>query len=207
MVDGSAGTLVDAGGGVASAWNDSSGNGHNFAAAGAARPTIISSGLNSKPTCRFTVAQFFTATFQSPVPGTTGSYFWFVLKTPTVAGARVVNAGADADQAIFNATGVIRDFCGTAGPISPALGGSFVFMEVFRSNTATDYCAIAGVAGTLGTAGNGPATSTILTLNAGPAGVNAGDMELAEGAQWLGPDPGATKRAAMKAYVLAKWGV
>lgn len=56
-------SLIDAGGGTASAWNDKSGNGNNAAQAVAlAQPTIHVSGLGAKPAATFGGSQFMSGT-------------------------------------------------------------------------------------------------------------------------------------------------
>jgi hypothetical protein len=210
MVDGSAGTLVDAGGGVASAWNDSSGNSRNFSAAGAARPSIIASGLNSKTTCRFSTANFMTANYLSPTPGTQASYFFGIIKLVTLnVSSRLLTMGGGGVSAFYaSAANQYNDFNGAGVPSTGLVSaGTWYRFECQRSNSGTDYIQFAGTATpTVGNAGNAVADSSNITLNADLAGTNAGNAEYAELFQWLGI-PTAPQRAALAAYSLAKWGV
>lgn len=203
-----AGTLVDAGGGVASAWNDSSGNSVNFSFASGHRPTINATSLNGKTTVAFSTSQYGgVASYVTPAPGTQFSYFFFIFKVPTVIAGRILSFNAVSSSAIYIPVTAISDFNGGAGASSNnVVANTWYRLEVLRSNSATDYVTLNGVGNTLANAGNN--AGTLLSLNADPGGSVSGDANYAEAFSWRGASPPTTaQRNALAAYSLAKWGV
>jgi len=86
--DGTASTIVDAGGGVASSASDTSGHGVNLTWASGARPAIHLTGLNGKPTLAHSTSQFGgNAAYVMPAPGTTLTYGFAIARcVSTVTG-------------------------------------------------------------------------------------------------------------------------
>lgn len=206
-LDGSAGSLVDAGGGVASSWADSSGNALTATFAVGQRPTINAAGKNGKTTASFSALQFGgNASFAGPAPGTTLSYFFAIARPISVPDPAVLVCNGTNNVYTTNMK-ALTDNNGLAGAISPIMNpGTWYRIEILRTNSASDYIALNGTTGTLGSAGNNAGTGYYLNgTNTGGALAN---WEYAEIFQWTGATaPDATKRAALAAYSSSKWAV
>lgn len=204
-IDGVTSTIIDAGGGLASAASDASGHGVDAAFATGHRPSIIASGLNGKRTLRFTSSQYGgNSSFVSPAPGTTASYFFAVVKSTTATGGTlIINTGSN--NIYWGAGPTVSDFNGGSGGSSSSLSaGTWGVLEILRSNQATDYVQIGGVTGTAGNAGN--TANTGWSLNANSGGGIGSDDEFATVFQWLGT-PSPTQRAQLRAWANSVWGV
>jgi hypothetical protein len=211
-LDASAGTLTDAGGGVCSQWADSS-TGHtavNFTFSGAQRPTIISGGLNAKNTLRFSTSQRGgNASFVTPAPGTTPSYFCAIAKEIVIQNPGIIcsrGSSGTVSNTYFNGA-VMLDANPTPGPMSAAnlTANTWHRIEWLESNSASNYCEINGSAGSLGNAGNNTCTGVYLNSNY-DGSLGYGNWEFAEIFQWHGV-PSAPQRATLAAYFSSKWGV
>jgi len=209
-VDASAGTLVDAGGGLASSWTDSSGNGVNFTFGAGQRPTIATSFLNSKTVARFDATTFGSAAYTSPTPGTQASYLFAVFRlVSNIPSSRLLSLGsASGASAIYVSAGPsINDYNGLVGGFTNNLTlGTWYRLEVYRSNSASDYVQANGAGASVNPCGNTAQVGNIITLNGDAGGGNNGNADIAEFFEWIGT-PTAPQRAQLAAYSLAKWGV
>jgi len=204
-LDGSAGTLVDAGAGVCSQWSDSSGAAIHFTFSGAARPLIIAGGRNGKDTLRFTPAQTGgNATFAAPAPGTTPSYFFAIAKPVTLPSPGVILGRGPGNNTYIAGADSLQDANPSPGPIStPLIANTWYRIEWLETNQPTDFVQTNGLpGGSINNAGN--ASSLGVYLNATAGGAANGNWEYAEIFQWFGVPTGA-QRADLAAYALAKW--
>jgi hypothetical protein len=205
-LDGSAGTLVDAGAGLCSQWTDSSGSGVNFTFAGAARPAIITGGLNSKATLRFSTTNYGgNAGFATPAPGTTPSYWFAIAKEITIQAPGVLCSRGASANTYTEAGGKLVDTNPSGVGFSNVLtANTWYRFEWIESNQASDYVQNNGGGSATGNAGNTAGVG--IYLNATSAGAFPGNWEIAEIFQWFG-DPSAPQRSQLALYSLAKWGV
>lgn len=204
-IDGVTSTIIDAGGGLASSASDASGHAIDATFTSTHRPSIISSGLNSKRTLRFTSSQYGgNSSYVAPAPGTTASYFFAVVKAATATnGTLVINTGSN--NIYWGAGPTVQDFNGAGGGGSSVLtAGTWGVLEILRSNQGTDYVQFGGVTGTAGNAGN--TANTGWSLNANSGGGLGSDNEFATVFQWLGT-PTPTQRAQLRAWANSVWGV
>jgi hypothetical protein len=150
-------SLVDGGGGVASAWNDKTSNAYNLTAEGS--PTIVDSGLNSRLAARFSSGSS-QAFDRASTPATAQPFTVAVIAKSTVA-ATVTSRSLFATYTDFNLAnyGQPNDFismyAGDTAIEGTTTSGAWHLAE-FTFNGASCRIAVDGAQEATGSAGTRP---------------------------------------------------
>jgi len=183
-------------------WRDQSGNGRDFAAAGGQQPTFnpSDSSLGGRPT--FTgngTTNVFVSTYIVPLPGTTPTYYWAIIKqVSNAASAAVLGCTNHGIYTGALASPGMQQVAGVLGPANNGAAiGSWVCMEAQFNNATTDFLRLGATEVTGAAAGtNGGAVLCLFALN---GGANFGNYAIAE-IFAMNAAPTAAQRAAFRAY-------
>jgi len=170
------GDVLTLNGSTVSSWTDQSGNGFNGTSAAATNePTFnATGGPNSTPSVLFDGVDNYVsnAVLNLPAPGTTPTFYWAVLRQVTWTGNdRLWGAGADAASLSVldhmpSGTPYISQLNGGFPGVNPnnaLILNTYKRIEVYFSNTTSDYIKVATTTQTTAAAANAdPAAGFVL---------------------------------------------
>lgn len=194
-------------------WDDQTGNGHHLIqlTAGNQPAYGAATGPNGRPGLTFVAAsneRMVDSTLDLDPPGTNPTFFWWIA-SPTTWGAnrRLFSSGAVANRLMLyqrTATpSVSQNNTSDANSIAWTLG-AFARLEVYFSNSVSDYIKIAGTTVTGANAGNGdPAAG--FRLCSDHVGSNCISAVVSEGFVYRGT-PTAAQLTQLDAYATGLYG-
>lgn len=185
---------------TSSGWADQSGNGNNYAQANAAKQPLIILGLGGKPALSWDgVDDSFVSSLSLPAPGTTPHSVFAVFRQNNWTTNTWLFGNSASGTSIFKASAspLIFGRLNGSGPSNGgAVLGSWVEMELFRSNSASDTYKL-GATTTTGSAGNFTTTGSQIGSDSGAA---FGTLDLLALAFVRGAVPAATRAAVRLFY-------
>lgn len=178
----------------------------------AARPTYNASELNSKGVLTFdsSAQTMLFASLDVPAPGTTPSWFCFVLRQSTwTSGDRIYSSSGSTTFSIRQA-GVSPEISvnnGVAGPVNAGAPiNTWTRVQVLLNNSTTDYIKAGSAAASTGTnTGNGNPTSGTTALGSNGAGAGFWGGKMAIVLRTAG-EPNAGEKTFIDAWIASYYG-